>query len=79
KAPLPQIRMVPTGGVSLTTARSFLEAGADALGIGSDLVNSAALKQGMDARITEKATQFVQIVKEFRGGVASVSAEGRRA
>lgn len=79
KAPLPQIKMVPTGGVSLTTARSFLEAGADALGIGSDLANSAALKQGQDARITEKATQFVQIVKEFRGGVAPISAESRRA
>jgi 2-dehydro-3-deoxyphosphogluconate aldolase / (4S)-4-hydroxy-2-oxoglutarate aldolase len=79
KAPLPQIKMVPTGGVSLSTARSFLAAGADALGIGSDLVNSAALKQGQDARITEKATQFVQIVKEFRGGVASISTDGSRA
>lgn len=77
KAPLPQVKMVPTGGVSLTTARSFLEAGANALGIGSDLVNSAALKQGQDARITERASQFLQIVKEFRGGVASISPEGR--
>jgi 2-dehydro-3-deoxyphosphogluconate aldolase/(4S)-4-hydroxy-2-oxoglutarate aldolase len=79
KAPLPHIKMVPTGGVSLSTARSFLEAGADALGIGSDLVSAAVLKQGQDARITEKAAQFVQIVKEFRGGVEPISAESRRA
>jgi 2-dehydro-3-deoxyphosphogluconate aldolase / (4S)-4-hydroxy-2-oxoglutarate aldolase len=77
KGPLPQIKMIPTGGVSLATAKSFLEAGAEALGIGGDLVTVSALKQGMDARITEKARQFVQIVKEFRG--EAVSAEGRQA
>jgi 2-dehydro-3-deoxyphosphogluconate aldolase / (4S)-4-hydroxy-2-oxoglutarate aldolase len=79
KAPLPQIKMIPTGGVSLTTARAFLEAGADALGVGSDLVSGAVLKQGQDARITEKASQFARIVKEFRGGVESLPAESRRA
>lgn len=78
KAPLSQIKMVPTGGVSLATARAFLEAGADALGVGSDLVNSASLKQGQDAQISEKASLFVRIVKEFRGGVGSISAESRR-
>src|SRR5690242_11707641 len=77
KAPLTHIKMIPTGGVSLSTAKSFLEAGADALGVGSDLVNVSALRQGKDAQITERAKQFVQIVKEFRG--ETVSAEGRRA
>ena len=77
KAPLTHIKMIPTGGVSLSTAKSFLEAGADALGVGSDLVNVSALEQGKDAQITERAKQFVQIVKEFRG--ETVSAEGRRA
>ncbi len=77
KAPLPHIKMIPTGGVSLSTAKAFLEAGADALGVGGDLVSVSALKQGKDAHITDKARQFVQIVKEFRGG--AVIAEGRRA
>lgn len=77
KAPLPHIKMIPTGGVSLSTAKSFLESGADALGVGGDLVSISALQQGKDAYITDKAKQFVQIVREFRGEV--VSAEGRRA
>lgn len=78
KGPLPHIRMIPTGGVSLKTAKAFLEAGADALGVGSDLVDVKALKQGMDARITEKARLFVDIVNEFRGVPAGVAAEKAR-
>jgi 2-dehydro-3-deoxyphosphogluconate aldolase / (4S)-4-hydroxy-2-oxoglutarate aldolase len=78
KGPLPHIKMIPTGGVTLTTARKFLEAGADALGVGSDLVDVKALKQGLDARITEKARQFVEIVNEFRGAPAGVAAEKAR-
>jgi 2-dehydro-3-deoxyphosphogluconate aldolase / (4S)-4-hydroxy-2-oxoglutarate aldolase len=77
KAPLPQIKMIPTGGVTLTTARAFLEAGSDALGVGGDLVNVAALKQGMDDRITEKAKQFVEIVREFRAGTKKAAESGR--
>lgn len=77
KGPFPQIKMIPTGGVSLSTARAFLEAGVEALGVGGDLVNVSALKQDMDARITEKAKQFVEIVREFRG-VMTVSAESKQ-
>lgn len=77
KAPLPQIKMIPTGGVTLTTARAFLEAGSDALGVGGDLINVAALKQGMDDRITEKAKQFVEIVREFRAGTKKSAESGR--
>ena len=77
KAPLPQIKMIPTGGVTLTTARAFLEAGSDALGIGGDLVSVAALKQDMDERITEKAKQFVEIVREFRGARKASAESGR--
>jgi len=76
KAPFPQIKMIPTGGVSLSTAKSFLEVGAEALGVGGDLVSVSALRQGQDAHITDKAKQFAQIVKEFRG--EAVSAESRR-
>src|SRR5947209_11791455 len=46
KAPLPQIPMIPTGGVNLNTAAEFIQAGAVALGIGGELVSTAALKAG---------------------------------
>lgn len=66
KGPLPQVPMVPTGGVNLNTAADFIKAGAAALGIGGDLVSSAALKAGDFATITETARQFVSIVRETR-------------
>lgn len=66
KAPLPQIQMVPTGGVSLQTAADFIKAGASALGVGSDLVDVKALRQGQASLITERARQFVEIVKAAR-------------
>src|SRR6266576_1747931 len=46
KGPLPQIPLVPTGGVNLNTAAEFIEAGAAALGIGGELVHAEALKSG---------------------------------
>src|SRR5206468_10873883 len=58
KAPLPQIELMPTGGVSLKTAADFLAAGAFALGVGADLVDLAALRRGNAASITEKAKQY---------------------
>ncbi|MDQ3256901.1 MAG: bifunctional 2-keto-4-hydroxyglutarate aldolase/2-keto-3-deoxy-6-phosphogluconate aldolase [Acidobacteriota bacterium] len=68
KAPLPQIELVPTGGVSLKTAADFIKAGAMALGVGADLVDTKALAEGNAQLITERARQFVEIVKEARGG-----------
>jgi len=66
KAPLPQIELVPTGGVSLKTAADFIKAGASALGVGADLVDIKALREGQDGVITERARQFVEIVREAR-------------
>ncbi len=66
KAPLPQIELIPTGGVSLETAADFIKAGAAALGIGSDLVDTKALGEGKDKLITERARQFIEIVKSAR-------------
>lgn len=66
KAPLPQIQLVPTGGVSLKTAADFIKAGASALGVGSDLVDTAALRAGEDKAITSRARQFIEIVKSAR-------------
>jgi 2-dehydro-3-deoxyphosphogluconate aldolase/(4S)-4-hydroxy-2-oxoglutarate aldolase len=66
KAPLPQVELVPTGGVSLKTAAEFLKAGASALGVGADLVDIKALREGKADQITERARQFAEIVKEAR-------------
>jgi 2-dehydro-3-deoxyphosphogluconate aldolase/(4S)-4-hydroxy-2-oxoglutarate aldolase len=66
KAPLPQVPMVPTGGVNLNTAAEFIQAGSAALGIGGELVSANALKSGNTAEITETARKFVAIVKEAR-------------
>ena len=66
KAPLPQIELVPTGGVSLKTAADFIRAGAAALGVGADLVDIKAIREGQSALITERAKQFIEIVREAR-------------
>lgn len=68
KAPLPQIELVPTGGVSLKTAADFIRAGASALGVGADLVDVKAIRAGQANVITDRARQFVEIVKEARAG-----------
>jgi 2-dehydro-3-deoxyphosphogluconate aldolase/(4S)-4-hydroxy-2-oxoglutarate aldolase len=70
KGPLPQIAMVPTGGVNLNTAAEFLEAGAAALGVGGELVQADALKSGKPEVIIEAARKFVAIVKQYRDRVA---------
>jgi 2-dehydro-3-deoxyphosphogluconate aldolase/(4S)-4-hydroxy-2-oxoglutarate aldolase len=68
KAPLPQIEMIPTGGVSLATAREFLEAGSFALGVGADLVDARAIHEGRHADITEHARKYLGIVSAHRSG-----------
>ncbi len=67
KAPLAQIQMIPTGGVSLATARDFLEAGAFALGVGSDLVDAKAMAAGQPEKVTATAKKYLEIVREFQG------------
>jgi len=67
KAPLPQIELVPTGGVSLDTAADFIKAGAMALGVGADLVDLKALREGHDEILTQRARQYLAIVSEARG------------
>lgn len=65
--PLPQVRLMPTGGVNLQTAADFLRAGACALGIGGALVEKKAVAAGDMQRIQSLARQYVQIVRETRG------------
>lgn len=66
RAPLPQIKVIPTGGVSLSTAMDFLEAGAYALGIGADLVNTKAIDAGTPEVVTEQARRYMAILREFQ-------------
>jgi 2-dehydro-3-deoxyphosphogluconate aldolase/(4S)-4-hydroxy-2-oxoglutarate aldolase len=66
KGPLPQVPMVPTGGVNLDTAADFIKAGSVALGIGGELASAAALASGNLAEITRIAARFVAIVEEAR-------------
>jgi 2-dehydro-3-deoxyphosphogluconate aldolase/(4S)-4-hydroxy-2-oxoglutarate aldolase len=66
KAPLPHIEMVPTGGVSLETAASFIKAGAAALGVGGDLVDVEAVRAGRGDEVAAKARRYLEIVKEAR-------------
>jgi 2-dehydro-3-deoxyphosphogluconate aldolase/(4S)-4-hydroxy-2-oxoglutarate aldolase len=71
KAPLPDIAMVPTGGVNLTNAAEFIHAGAAALGVGSELVSATALESGNLSEITENARKYVAIVGEARRQLAA--------
>ncbi|MCH2126086.1 MAG: bifunctional 4-hydroxy-2-oxoglutarate aldolase/2-dehydro-3-deoxy-phosphogluconate aldolase [Pirellulaceae bacterium] len=66
RGPLPQVRVLPTGGVNLETAADFLRAGACALGVGGALVESKAVETGNLSRIEDLAKQYVSIVRETR-------------
>jgi len=63
--------MIPTGGVSLATAKEFLEAGAFALGVGADLVDPKMIAAGPPEVITENARKYLTIVREFRASQSS--------
>lgn len=66
KAPLPQIEMIPTGGVSLATAAEFIQSGAFALGVGADLVDTKAIRAGQPEKVTEAARAYVAAVRDAR-------------
>ncbi len=67
KAPLPHIKLIPTGGVSLANAGDFIRAGASAIGVGADLVDLEAIRAGRSGLITENAREYLQIVRNARG------------
>jgi 2-dehydro-3-deoxyphosphogluconate aldolase/(4S)-4-hydroxy-2-oxoglutarate aldolase len=66
RGPLPQVRLMPTGGVDLNTAAAFLKAGACCLGVGGQLVEPKAVAERNFDRIRELARQYVAIVKQAR-------------
>ncbi len=66
KAPLPQIPLVPTGGVTAENASEFIKAGAAALGVGSALVSQDLIDAVDFATLTERAKILVNAVKSAR-------------
>jgi 2-dehydro-3-deoxyphosphogluconate aldolase/(4S)-4-hydroxy-2-oxoglutarate aldolase len=65
-APLPQLEIVPVGGVELDSAANFIRNGAAALGVGSSLVNQKLLDQGNLEELTRRAAAFIQEVQKGR-------------
>src|SRR3989475_9508815 len=73
KGPLPQVPLVPTGGVNLNTAAEFIEAGAAALGIGGELVQADALRSNKPEVIVENARKFLAIVTKARAQMGTAA------
>ena len=67
RGPLPQILLVPTGGVNLQNAGAFIKAGATALGVGGELVDKKAVKEKKFNVITDNTRAFLKVIKEARG------------
>jgi len=66
-APLPQVQIVPVGGVNLDTAAEFISKGAVALGVGSSLVSQKLLDSGDLDELTRRAGAFIEEVRKGRG------------
>jgi 2-dehydro-3-deoxyphosphogluconate aldolase / (4S)-4-hydroxy-2-oxoglutarate aldolase len=64
RAPLPQVRLMPTGGVDLTNAAAYFQAGACCIGVGSQLVEPKAVAAGDFARIRELAREYVAVARK---------------
>jgi 2-dehydro-3-deoxyphosphogluconate aldolase / (4S)-4-hydroxy-2-oxoglutarate aldolase len=68
RAPLPHLKIVPTGGVDLNTIGEFFKVGCPAVGAGSSLITRDILETDDWKRLTERATDFVKAAREARGG-----------
>ena len=66
-APLPQVKLIPVGGVSLETTGDFIKAGAAAVAVGGNLVKKSAIAAGRFDELTEMAHSFVEAVRRARG------------
>jgi 2-dehydro-3-deoxyphosphogluconate aldolase/(4S)-4-hydroxy-2-oxoglutarate aldolase len=67
RGPLPQVLLVPTGGVNLQNAGAFIKAGAAALGVGGELVDKKAIQEKKFNIITENTKAFLKVIREARG------------
>jgi 2-dehydro-3-deoxyphosphogluconate aldolase / (4S)-4-hydroxy-2-oxoglutarate aldolase len=74
KAPFPQAMLIPTGGVNTANAADFIAAGAFALGVGADLVDAAALREGNLEKITNAARELVNAVNSARAALKAKKA-----
>jgi len=68
RGPLPQVKLMPVGGVSLENTADFIKAGAAAVGVGGNLVKKRAIAEGNFAELTETARQFVAAIRGAKGG-----------
>ena len=68
KGPLPQIKLVPVGGVNLNTTADFIRAGAEVVGVGGSLVNQKLLEAQEFDKITENARRYCEEVEKGRNG-----------
>lgn len=66
RAPLPQVRLMPTGGVTMENAGEWIKAGAVAIGVGSALVDTKAIAAGNFAQITKNAKSLIESVRAAR-------------
>jgi 2-dehydro-3-deoxyphosphogluconate aldolase/(4S)-4-hydroxy-2-oxoglutarate aldolase len=66
RAPLPQVKLMPTGGVSIDNAADWLRAGAVAVGVGSALIDAAAVQAGDFAALTQRAERLVANLQAIR-------------
>lgn len=66
KAPLPHIKMLPTGGVDVNTAADFIRAGASALGVGASVIDLKLLERSGPEAVTEKCQQLMAAVRNAR-------------
>jgi len=72
RAPLPHLKIIPTGGVDLQTAGDLIKAGCVALGVGSSLVSPQLLRDQNWPELTRRASEFVAVVNEARKDIRTV-------
>lgn len=77
KTPLPNIEMIPTGGVSLANAADFVKAGAMAIGVGGELVDLQAMRENRPQIVTDKARKFLEIVRQTRALMSSENLQSK--
>ncbi len=73
RAPLPGIKLMPTGGVSLATIKEFVQAGAVALGVGSELVDKSALETGDEQVLIERARKYLAEIRAARAECRAIA------
>ena len=76
KGPFPDVPLIPTGGVNVSNAADFILAGALAVGVGGELVDAIALRDGNQAKITKSARELVEVVQSARAQFAALNSHG---